>query len=85
MGRPVVFHGTRMVDRNVGGSLIAILYWIAASLHYRRHQIVCFRDGPLRGIDKAGLHRLPLFRKSLVFCQIKIANVELFNPLLAIR
>ena len=25
MGRPVVFHGTRMVDRNVGGSLIILI------------------------------------------------------------
>ena len=60
VGRPVVFHHTGMVDRNVGGTLIEFGYGIAANLHDRGNQVVRFRDRALRGIDKAGLHGLPL-------------------------
>ena len=74
-----------MVDRNVGGTLIEIGYGIATSFHYRGHQVIGFCDCPLRGVDKTRLHGRPLFCKTLVLHRIKIANVELFNPLLAIR
>ena len=82
--RAVVLHYPGMVDRNVGGTLIEIGYGIAASFHYRGHQVIGFCDRSLWGIDKTRLYSLPPFRKAFVFHRIKIANVELFNPLLAI-
>ena len=85
MRRPVVFHEPGMVDRNVGRTLIEIEYRIATSFHQRGHQVIRFCDCPSRGIDKTRLYRLPLFRKTFAFYRVKISNVELFNPLLAIR
>ena len=85
MRRPVVLHDPGMVDRNVGGTLIEIGYRIATSFHQRRHQVIGFCDCPFRRIDKTRLYGLPLFLKTFAFHRVKIANVELFNPLLAIR
>ena len=84
MRRPVVLHHSGMIDRNVGGTLIEIGYGIATSFHYGGHQVIGFCDRPLRGIDKTRLYGLPPFRKTFVFDRIEIANIELFNPLLAI-
>jgi hypothetical protein len=57
---------------------------IATSFHQRGHQVIAFCDCPFGGIDKARLYGFPPFQKAFVFHWIKIANVELFNPLLAI-
>src|SRR6202047_833937 len=85
MRRPVVLHHSGMVDRNVGGTLIEIGHGIATRAHQRGHQVIGFGDRSLRGIDKPRLYGLPLFRKTFAFPWVKIANVELFNPLLTIR
>jgi hypothetical protein len=84
MRRPLVLNHSGMVDRNVGGTLIEIGQGIAASLHYRAHQVVGLCDCTFRGINRARLHRLPAFEETFVFHRIKITKVELFNPLLTI-
>ena len=85
MGGPVVLHHPWVVDRNIVRTLIEIGYRIAASFHQRRYQVIGFCDCPSRGIDKTRLHGLPLCRKTLAFQRVKVANVELFNAILAIR
>src|ERR1700720_599854 len=83
--RPVILHHSGMVDGNVGRTLIEIGYGITTSFHQRGHQVIGFSDRPLWGIDEPRLYGPPLFRKTFAFHRVKIANVELFNPLLAIR
>src|ERR1039458_8563902 len=85
MRRAVVLHHPGMINRNVGGSLIEIGYWIATGFHDRGRRFIICCHSPLRGIDKARLYRLPLFRITFVFRRVKIADLELFNPLLTIR
>ena len=85
MRRAVILHDSGMVNRNIGCTLIEIGYRIAASFHQRGHQVIGFCDCPFWGVDKTRLYGLPLFRKAFMFYRIKVANIELVNPLLAIR
>ncbi len=84
MRGPVIFHHAGMVDRNVGSTLIEIGYGIATVFIKEDTRSSASVTAPW-GIDKTRLYGLPPFRKTFAFRRIKIANVELFNPLLAIR
>jgi predicted nucleotidyltransferase len=63
----VVFHQARMIDGNICSALIKIGYRIAAHPHERGDQLIGLRNCTFRVIDKVGLYRSPICRKTPAF------------------
>ena len=59
----VVLDNNRVINGNVGGTLIEVAYGIAAYLHDFVYQLVRLRDRSFRVVNKLGLHGGPAARK----------------------
>jgi hypothetical protein len=57
----IVLDHIRVVDRDVGRSLVEIVHRITAFAHYLGHQTIRIPYRPRRIVDERGLHRAPVF------------------------
>src|SRR5215204_5504902 len=59
VGFPVVLDDLRVVDRDVGDSLVELVHRISPLAHHVGDEPICFRQRPRRLVDEAGLHFAP--------------------------
>src|SRR5580658_9449500 len=72
----VVFHHTRVTDRDIRGALFKAVFGKAASLKKRSDQVVGLSNRGFRVVDEAGLHRLPLSDEPFLLRGAEFANVQ---------
>src|SRR5215469_2186950 len=84
MPATIVFDDLRVVDGNVGGSLLKISYRIALSGHHTRNQPVRLNQAPVRIIYKPALNLMPSFQKVAAFCRSKSVDVKPLHPFRAV-
>ena len=72
-----------MGDGDIFGALFKTVLGIAAGEQKGVDEFVCFNDGGLGVVDKAGLETRPLFKESLAFGGAEFADIEGFDTVFA--
>jgi hypothetical protein len=75
MPGPIVLHDLGVIDGDVGGALIEILHWVAASGHDSRDQPVRLVDGRIRIVDELKLDHVPGLLEPVSFIRKERTNL----------
>src|ERR1044071_492882 len=80
--RAIVHDDVRMIDRDVGNTLLEIANGIATRVHDVADEAVCLDDRALRIVDEPRLHLTPRVREPPRIVRCERTDVEPFDALL---
>lgn len=81
--RPVMVHHGRVIDRDIGSTVLKITHRVAALLHQIANQLVRFGNNAFWVIDEAALQYIPCLIEPCGFGRRQRCDIETLNAFLA--